>query len=161
MSSSSDDGLGEVAGHGAGDDRGVALGDQEAEVSAGAEHLPDRGQGRGRVLDDFQDAVAQHEVGAVGSDQVEQLGEVSLLTGDLDPELAGAPGEGGQGVGAGVDDLDPVTELGHPDGGDAGAAADVDDVESTAINAREHRVERVPHHRSLGGGPRGAATFAR
>ena len=70
----------------------------------------------------------------------------------------GPAGQGGQGVGAGVDDGDPVAELGHPDREAAGAAADVEDVELRA--GRRPRpstgAERRPDH----GGAGAAAALA-
>ena len=99
------------------------------EPAAGAEHLADRGQGGGGVVDHLEHAVAEHHVGAGGTGQLEQGAEVALLAGDLDAVLAGPAGQGGQGVGAGVDHGDPVAEPGHPDREAAGAAADVEDVE--------------------------------
>ena len=74
--------------------------------------------------------MAQHHVGAGGAGDVEQVGQVALLrrrpVGDAG--LAGPAVEGGQGVGAGVDDGDPVAELGQRDREAAGAATDVEDV---------------------------------
>ena len=81
-----------------------------------------------RVVDHFQHAVAQHQVDAVGRDQVGQAVAVALHGGDQvgDPGLGGPPGERGQGVGAGVDDGDVVPGPGERHGEPAGAAADVD-----------------------------------
>ena len=146
--------LGDVAGHGAGDDRGVPLGDQEREPAAGAEHLADRGQCGGGVVDHLEHAVAEHHVGAGGTGQLEQGAEVTLLAGDLDAVLAGPAGQGGQGVGAGVDHGDPVAEPGHPDREAAGAAADVEDVEPGLVAARDPSA--VPDH----GGAGAVAAFA-
>ena len=81
-SSSSAQGLLEVAGHRPGDHGGVPLGDQQAERAAGAQHRADRGQRGGGVVDDLEHAVAEHQVGAVGADHVEQAGQVALLAGD-------------------------------------------------------------------------------
>ena len=71
--------------------------------------------------------MAEDQVGLVG--EVGQVGQVALLARDPvgDAGLAGAPVEGGEGVGAGVDDLDGVAQLGQRDGEPAGATADVDD----------------------------------
>ena len=96
--------------------------------------------------------MAEHQVGAAGRDQVGQGGEVTLLPGHLDTDLAGPAGQRGQGVGAGVDHGDPVTELGDPDREAAGAAADVEDVEGRAV---QDAGQVVPHHRGAGVG-RGA-----
>ena len=150
--------LGEVAGHGAGDDRGVPLGDQEREPAAGAEHLADRGQCGGGVVDHLEHAVAEHHVGAGGTGQLEQGAEVALLAGDLDAVLAGPAVQRGQGVGAGVDHGDPVAEPGHPDREPAGAAADVEDVEPGLVDTRSARTgpSAVPDH----GGAGAVAAFA-
>ena len=61
-------------------------------------------------------------------DQVGQVAQVALASGDPvgDPALVGATRQDREGVGAGVDDHDPVAELGDPDREPAGAAADVD-----------------------------------
>ena len=150
-------GLLEVAGHRPGDHRGVALGDEQAEHPAGAQHPADRGERGGRVVDDLEDAVAEHDVGLAGLGDVEQVAEVALLAGDPvgHPGLAGAPVEGGQGVGAGVDDGDPVAEPGERDGEAAGAAADVEDVPGPGAPV-EHRPQARPHH---GGPARGVARW--
>ena len=73
--------------------------------------------------------------------------------------LAGPPVEGGEGVGAGVDDPDPVTELGDPDREAAGAAADVEDVAArsptrpsrTGRRASQTTAVRAALRRSLAG----------
>ena len=83
-----------------------------------------------------------------------QVGQVALEAGDLDAHLAGPAAEGGQGVGAGVDHGDLVTELGEPDREAAGAAADVDDPQAGC--SVECALERLPHHRGAGA----AATLA-
>ena len=139
--------LREVPGHRPRDDRGVPLGDQEREVATGAKHPGDRVQCCRRVVDHLEDAVAEHQVGTAGCDQVGQGGEVALLTDDLDADLAGAASQCGQGIGAGVDHGDPVAELGDPDRGDPGATADVDDVEGRTV---EHGGQVVPHHGGAG-----------
>ena len=148
----------EVAGHGARHDGRVPLGHEQAEVSAGAQHLGDGGEGAGRVLDHLHDAVAEHEVGRL--DQARQVGHVALLAGDPvgDPALAGAAVEGGQGVRAGVDDLDGVAELGQRHGETSGAAADVDDAGLPAggVVALQHPAYALPHH----AGADGLATVA-
>ena len=119
----------EVTGHGPGDDGRVTLGDQQAEVAAGAQHPGDGRQRGGGVVDDLEHAVAQDQVDAAGLDEAGEVAEVALLAGDPvgDAALPGPPVEGGEGVGAGVDDPDVVTQLGQRDGEPAGAAADVDD----------------------------------
>ena len=131
----------------AGHDRGVPLGDQEREPAAGAEHLADRGQCGGGFVDHLEHTVAEHHVSTGGTGQLEQGAEVTLLAGDLDAVLAGPAGQGGQGVGAGVDHGDPVAEPGHPDREAAGAATDVEDVEPGLF---EHGSERCPDHGSAG-----------
>ncbi len=143
-----------MTGHGAGDHGGIALGDEETEHSPGPDHAAQRRQRGDGVVDDLEDAVAQHQVGAVGADHVEQAGQVALATGDRDVVLAGTAVEGGQGVGAGVDHGDPVAEPADPDGQTAGPAADVEDVERVAA---QHRLQRGPHD----GGTGVAASLAR
>ena len=129
----------------------MPLGDQQAEHAAGAEHLGDRGQRGGRVVDDLEHAVAQHHVGTVAAGDVEQGGQVALLAADPvgHAALAGPAVQGGQGVRAGVDDGDPVAELGDPDGEAAGAAADVEDV-AAAAEAVQDRAQGLPHRRPCG-----------
>ena len=139
--------LGDVAGHRAGDDRGVPLGDEEREPAAGAEHLVDRGQCGGGVVDHLEDAVTEHHVGAGGTGQLEQRAEVTLLADHLDAVLAGPASQRGEGVGAGVDHGDPVAEPGHPDREAAGAAADVEHVEAGLL---QHGAECLPHHGGAG-----------
>ena len=122
-----------MTGHRPGDDRSVALADQEAERAARAKHLGDRGEGRCGVVDVLEDTVAEHHVDAARSDHLEQAGGVTLVAGDPigDPAFLGAAAECGQSIGAGVDHDHLVSELGDPDGEPAGAAADVEDVECT------------------------------
>ena len=152
------EGLREVAGHGPGDDGGVPLGDQEREGAAGAEHLADRGQRRGRVVDDLEHAVAEHHVDRAADGVLHegrQVGEVALETGDVDTDLAGPAAERGERVGAGVDHGDPVAELGEPDREPAGPAADVDDAaalrRSSARSSASHTTAvRALARRSLG-----------
>ena len=141
----------EVAGHGPGDDGGVALGDQQAEHSPGP-HDPGQGRQRGgRVVDDLEHTVAQHHVGAVGTDDVEQAGQVALPPGDRDVVLARPAVESSQGVGAGVDHGDPVAEPADPDREATGAAADVEDVARTAL---QDGLEPGPHHGAAGAAAR-------
>ena len=148
-------GLLEVAGHRPRHHRGVPLGDEQAEHAAGAEHLGDRGERGGRVVDDLEHPVAQHHVGGVRTGDVEQGGQVALLAGDPvgDAALVGPTVQGRQGVRAGVDDPDPVAELGDPDGEPAGAAADVEHVARGAV---QDRAQGLPHDGRAGG----AAAFA-
>ena len=105
-------GLGEVAGHGAGEHGGVPLVDQQGEGAAGTKHRGDRAQGSGRVVDEAEHAVAQDQVDPASGDELAQVAEVALETGDPvgHAALVGASGEGGEGVGTGVDDGDPVPE---------------------------------------------------
>jgi hypothetical protein len=140
----------EVTGHGPRDHRGVPLADEEAEGAAGTQDLADGGQGCRGVVDDLEDAVAQHHVCAGGAGDLEQVGHVPLLAGDGHPLLPRAAVEGGQGVGAGVDDRDPVAELGDPDREPAGAAADVEHVERVPVQDRR---QGLPHDGGPGGAP--------
>ncbi len=134
------------------------LGDQQAERAAGTQHLADPVQ-RGDRVDDLEHAVAEHDVGAVDAHHLDQVGQVALLTGDLDPDLPGPAGERSQGVGTGVDHGDPVSGVGHPDCEATGAAADVDDVarpasssgprasHTTAVRAEPRRSPETMAHR--------------
>ena len=142
------EGLGEVAGHGAGDDGGVPLGDQQGERAAGAQHLADRGQGGGRVVDHLEHAVAEHHVGAAGGDQSGRSERSPCAPPTVDADLAGPAVQRGQGVGAGVDHGDPVAELGHPDREAAGAAADVE--RRRGVGRPRTAGQRVPHHGGAG-----------
>ena len=122
-------------------------------VPPGRSTRPARQRGR-RVVDDLEDAVAEHHVGAAGRDQVEQAGQVALPAGDPvgDPALLRAPGQDRQGVGARVDDGDLVAELGDPDREPAGAAADVDHRGGpVGVPAVEDVAQGVPDHGRAGG----------
>jgi len=134
----------------------VTLGDQQAEHSPGPHHA---GQGRqrgGRVVDDLEDAVAQDDVGAVGPDDVEQAGQVALPAGDRDVVLASPAVECGQGVGAGIDHGDPVTERTDPDREATGASTDVEDVARPVLH---DGLEPGPDHGAAG--TAAAGLFAR
>ena len=144
----------EVAGHGAGHHGRVALGDEQAEVPAGAQHAGDGREGGGGVVDHLEHAVAQHQVGLV--DQARQVGQVALLAGDPvgDPALAGAAVERGEGVGAGVDDLDGVAELGQRHREPARATADVDDAGLLLVERAglvQQQAYAVPRHAGADG----------
>ncbi len=95
----------------------------------------------------LEHAVAEHQVGAARLDDLEQPGGVALHRAHLDAGLAGPALQRGQRVRAGVDDGDPVAELGERDGEPAGAAADVQDVEAGGSRPSEHLAQHVPHHR--------------
>ena len=113
----------------------------------------------GGVVDDVEHAVAEHQVDGTGrSTSVGQVGEVALLAGDPvgDVGLAGSPVERGERVGAGVDDLDPVAELGEGYGEAAGAATDVDDAGGRRVGVGEQALHGRPHHT----GTDGLATLA-
>ena len=60
----------EVTGHGPGHHGGVPLGDEQAEVSAGAQHRGDGRQRGGGVVDDLEHAVAEHQVDLPASTSV-------------------------------------------------------------------------------------------
>ena len=145
-------GLGEVAGHRPGQHGGVPLADHQGEGAAGAQDRGDRLQGTGRVVDETEHAVAQHQVDATLGSQLAEVAEVALETGDPvgDTFLVGPAGQGGEGVGAGVDDRDPVALGGDADRETAGAATDVED--GLLVLAVEQRADGVPDHRGAGGG---------
>ncbi len=80
------------------------------------------------VGDHLEHPVAEHQVGVV-LHQPGQPGQVTLDAGDQvgDAALGSPAPQGGEGVGTGIDDGDPVSQAGQPDGEPAGAAADVED----------------------------------
>jgi hypothetical protein len=85
-------GLGELAGEGSSQHGGDAGGDHEADIAAVGEHTGDRSQGRRRVIDELQRAVAAHEVGVGVGVDFEQVGGVALHGNDPlgDPGVAGS-----------------------------------------------------------------------
>ena len=99
-----------VAGQRAGEHGRGAVGDEQGQPSAGAQHAGDGAERLGGVVDDLQHAVAEQQVGAGGGDDVAQVGQVALHGGDAAGELAlGDPAlQRGERVGAGVDDGDAV-----------------------------------------------------
>ena len=137
-------GLGEVTGHGARDDRGVALGDEQAEVPPGRSTC--RIVASAAAGSSTTSSTPWHSTTSALSAPTtsSRLDEVALPAGDLHPELARAAGERGQRVGAGVDDGDAVAELGHPHGEAAGAAADVEHVERPARSRPPARGRPTP-----------------
>ncbi len=124
-----------MAGQGSGQHGGVTVGGQQAEPPARAQHRGDTGQRLGRVVHDLEHAVAQQQVSAAGRDEPGELGQVALHPDHpvLHTPLGRAPCEGGQGVGAGVDDGDAVAGLSKRDREASGATAGVDDVEAAAV----------------------------
>ena len=109
---------------------GVPLRDHEAEPAAGPQHLAGGDQRLGRVVDDLEHAVAQHEVDAAGRDEVGEVLGVALHPAQPvgDAVLGRATGQRGQRVGAGVDDGDAVARRREPHRLAAGAAPEVEDV---------------------------------
>ena len=143
----------EVAGHRPGDHGGVALGDQQAEGAAGAQHLggswPARRRGRRRPRARRGRAPRRRCRGRRARAGVDRSPCCPVTS---TPALAGAAVERGERVGAGVDDRDPVAELGDPDGEPAGAAADVEDVAGPARRPRTGR--RASHTTAVRAAPR-------
>ena len=146
--------LGEVAGHRPGQHGRVPLVDQQGEGAAGTQHRGDRRQRDGRVVDEAEYAVAQHQVDAAFRGEVAEVAEVALQAGDQVGHvlLVGPAGQGGESVGAGVDDGDPVALGGDADREPAGAAADVEDLCSLESPSSQQRADGVPDHRGAGGG---------
>jgi len=154
--------LGEVAGHSAGEDHGVAGGHQDAEGAARAQDLDEGEHGGCDVVDVLEDAVAEDEVGRAGPDDVEQPGGVTLHRAHLDTCLAGPSLERGERIGAGVDDGDPVAQPRDRHREASGAASHVEHVEpagaaGAAGPGGEDATEGVPHHGGTGGTRRGRA----
>ncbi len=142
----------------------MPLVDEQAERPAGAQGRGERGQRGRRVLDDLQDAVAEHHVGPAVRDQVGQRAQVALASADPvgDAALVGATREDGQRVGAGVDDHHLVAELGDPDREAAGASPDVEDGgRPIGVAGLEHVAQGVPHDRRAGGAASLEAALAR
>ena len=121
-----------MAGQGPGEDRRRPVGDQQAEPPAGTQDAGDRREGLDRVVHHLEDAVAQDHVDALPPHQIGEIGEVTLLTHDavVEPALGDAALQSSQGVGARVDDSDPVTTQGERDGETARASPGVEDVEA-------------------------------
>ena len=144
-------GLGEVTGHRPGEHGGVPLADQQREGAVGPQHRDDRVQRGSRIIDEAEHAVAQDQVDTLVGCQLAQVAQVALQTGDPVGHslFVGPAGEGSQGVGAGVDDGDPVALGRHPDREPAGAAADVEDL--LLPTALEQGADGVPDHRGAGG----------
>ena len=129
----------------------MPLADQQRESAVGPQHRDDRVQRPGRIIDEAEHAVTQDQVDTLLGRQLAQVAQVALQTGDPVSHslFVGSPGEGSQGVGAGVDDGDPVALGSHPDREPAGAAADVEDL--LLPTALEHGADGVPDHRGAGG----------
>jgi len=97
-------------------DGSVSLGDEQAEPTGLTQHAADRAEGDLWVVDDLQDAMAQHEVhGGLTQDVAQVLG-VTLDTAQPvgDPRLGGPATQRGEGVQARVDDRHVVTGLDQP-----------------------------------------------
>jgi len=126
-------GLADLTGEGLGEDDGEPAGDEEGQVALGGEDGGDPGQGGRGVVDDLEDAVAADEVDALALLERRAVG-VALSPGDAvgDAEVGGAAVEGGEGVGAGVDDDDVVAELGERDGQASRTATEVEDPQRAA-----------------------------
>ena len=124
-------GLGEVTGEHPREDDGEPTGDSDGQVPTGGECGRDGGQRRLRVVDDLEDPVTADEVEpGVGTHVGQDVG-VALSGRDAvgDARLSGPSFEGGEGVGAGVDDGDLMPELGKRYGEPAGATAEVEDLQ--------------------------------
>ena len=140
--------LDRVPGHGAGEHRAGPVGRREAHLAAGAHGAGDLAEGHRRVVDDLEHPVAEREVepavvGRRGQHLVQQVA-VALDAADpvADAGGVGAAAQGGERVGAGVDDGDVVAEPGERDGEHPAAAADVEDAQRRA--RADHRVQRRP-----------------
>ncbi len=112
------------------DDREPAR-DEEREPTARTQGGGGGSQGRGRVVDDLERAVAADEVDLAVA---EHRGEGVAVTLDPDDEvldagLTGAAAQCGERVRAGVDDRDVVSGLAERDGDTAGATTEVEHLE--------------------------------
>jgi hypothetical protein len=122
-------GLVEVPGQCPGDHAGEPAGDHDAERATGAQGLMDRGQGLVRLVDHFEHTVAEHQIGPTRFDVVQQISSITLHTVNTlrDAVVVGSALQRCQGIRAGVDDGDTVTESSHSYGQPPGATAEVDD----------------------------------
>ncbi len=112
-------------------DGGDALCDQRAGEPVGAKDSHDTAQRLARIVDDLEDAVAEHHVGGIGSEQLHQVRCVALN--GIDPttqtSLGGSPLQRCERVGTGIDHSHPVSLRGEGYGEPASAPARVDDVD--------------------------------
>ena len=145
-----------MAGDGPGEHGAGAVGGREAHLAAGAEGAGDLAEGDRGVVDDLEDVVAQRQVVAAAA--AARCGRTSCRrspspwrprTRVADPGGVGPAAEGGEGVGAGVDDGDVVAEPGQRDGEHAAAPADVEDPQRGA--RADEGVERRPDGSGPGG----------
>ena len=144
-----------MAGDGAGEDGARPVGGRDAHLAARAQRAGDLAEGDGGVVDDLEDVVAQRQVvtavaaAAAGQDLVQQVA-VALEAADPRPDAGGVgpAAQGGQGVGAGVDDGDVVAEPGERDGEHAAAAADVEHAQRGA--GADHAGRARPRRRRSG-----------
>ena len=106
-----------------------AIVDEQADHAPGPERRCDRAERGDGVLDDLQHAVAEHQVGGAGGDQALHRRQVSLPTLDqiTHTALGCPPVEGGQRIGARIDDGDAVAALRQRNREPPGAATGVQD----------------------------------
>ena len=160
----------EPPGQGAVDDRRDRAGGQHAHRATRPQHAGHRGHRRGRGIHVLQDAVAQHQVGALLAGQRGQVGGVALDGAQRHRHLGRAALRRGQRVRARVEHRDRVPGRGQRHREAPGPAASVDDVEPGPAGLRgqfgDHRrsTSRTTGcaHRRTGpsGGPARAAPQA-
>ncbi len=150
--------LREVAGERPGQDGPAESGAEQAERSARAKRVDRVAYALGGVVHVLQDAVAQDGVVARAVHHLEQPQDVPLHTADPvgDTGLGRAAFQREQGVGAGVDDGDPVAEPGDGHREVAGAATGVQHVQGVPADRLDPAVEGVledlPDHGGTEGG---------
>jgi hypothetical protein len=139
----------------AGKDGSGALRSQHAETTVSDESSGGGLEGLSRLVDDFEDAVTDDDIGAALVDGLEQGRGIAEDSPDRvgDPGLRGTTLERRECVGTGVDDDDLMTEPGDSDGKSAGASTEVDDVQRPVgtddpPTCLEHRLQGVEHHRT-------------
>ena len=137
-----------------GEDGAGAVHRRDAHLAAGPQGSGDLAEGDRRVVDDLEHVVAEREIETVAAGGRKHLVQQVAVALEAADARSGAGGvgpaaQGGQGVGAGVDDGHVVTQPGEGDGEHAAAAPDVEDPQRGA--GADDRVERGPD----GGGPGG------
>ncbi len=124
--------LGEMSGESARQHDSVALGNQETEYAALAQYGRHRLQSLSGIIDNLEHTVTEHGIGTRLPGEPWQLGGITLNSVHelADTFITGATLERSQCIRTRVDDRDPVPFHSKRYGEPAGAAAEIDDVQS-------------------------------